>query len=64
MSERYITLLGAEDVQRAANTISSAAGEMKSAAGNFNQSVHELGILMERFEISVQELKALQEATK
>jgi hypothetical protein len=32
MSDRYVTLLGAEQVQSAANTISSAASDMRSAA--------------------------------
>jgi hypothetical protein len=32
MSERYVTLLGAEQVQSAASTMSSAADEMKRAA--------------------------------
>ena len=34
MSERYTTLLGAEQVQSAAHTMSSAAAEMERAARN------------------------------
>jgi hypothetical protein len=34
MSERYVTLLGAEQVQSAAHTMSSAAAEMDRAARN------------------------------
>jgi hypothetical protein len=34
MSERYVTMLGAEQVQSAAHTMSSAAAEMERAARN------------------------------
>lgn len=34
MTEKYITLLGAEDVRSAASTMRHAAGEMQSAASS------------------------------
>ena len=33
MNDRYVTLLGAEEVQKAANTMRSAADEMLRAVG-------------------------------
>lgn len=36
MSDRYITLLGAEQVQSAASTMSSTAEEMKRAASSMD----------------------------
>lgn len=38
MSERYITLLGAEQVQSAANTMSHAAEQMKRAANEMHDA--------------------------
>lgn len=38
MSERYVTLLGAEQVQSAANTMSGAASEMRRAANSIDNS--------------------------
>jgi hypothetical protein len=34
MSERYVQLIGADDVRSAASTMSSAADQMQSAASN------------------------------
>ncbi len=38
MSERYVTLLGADDVRSAASTMSSAAHNMQSAASSIQHS--------------------------
>lgn len=45
----YMTLLGAEDVQRASRTIQSAADSLQQAAGS-------IGVSVERFEHAVLEL--------
>ncbi len=37
--ERYITLLGAEEVSRAASTMSSAASEMQRAASSMHSTM-------------------------
>lgn len=39
MTDRYVTLLGAEQVQSAANTMSSAADRMQSAASSIDDAV-------------------------
>lgn len=39
MSERYITLLGAEQVQSAANSMNHAADTMLRAAGNMDEAL-------------------------
>jgi hypothetical protein len=36
----FITLLGAEDVQRAGHTMSSAAQDMKMAASSLDDTLH------------------------
>lgn len=41
MPSDYVTLLGAEDVRSAANTISGAASEMRSAASMIDSTVRE-----------------------
>lgn len=39
MSDRYVTLLGTEEVRSAANTMSSAADRMRSAADSLDGSL-------------------------
>jgi hypothetical protein len=39
MSDKYITLLGAEQVQSAASTMRSAADEMRSAASSIDEAL-------------------------
>lgn len=39
MNERYVTLLGAEDVRSAASTMRQAASEMQSAASSISGSL-------------------------
>lgn len=60
MSERYITLLGAEQVKSAANTIRSAADDMRSAAGSIDDALRThrafLDDWLSRFERAVSEL--------
>lgn len=50
----YITLLGAEDVSRAASSISTSAGEMRQAAGYIDESltrfIRQFEELVERME--------------
>ena len=59
MSE-YIHLIGAEDVQRAGNTISQAASDMQRAASSFDSSIHDLKMfLMNEF---LPELRDIMEA--
>lgn len=41
MSERYVTLLGAEQVQSAAGTMSRAADTMRSAAGSIDEALRQ-----------------------
>lgn len=43
----YITLLGAEEVSRASGGMQSAAAEMKSAAGYFDDVMRQHRIFME-----------------
>lgn len=43
----YITLLGAEDVQRAGNRMASAADEMNRAAGATEDSLHRHRLFMD-----------------
>ena len=38
MSERYVHLIGAEDVRSAAHTMSSAASDMRSAAATLSHA--------------------------
>lgn len=60
MSDRYVTLLGAEQVQSAANTMSHAAGEMKRAADQIDDAIRRHSQFMEdwitRFEAVVSRL--------
>lgn len=37
----YVTLVGAEEVSRAASRMASAAQEMRDAAGNFQDILHQ-----------------------
>lgn len=39
MSDRYIQLIGADDVRSAASTMSSAASEMRGAASSIQHSL-------------------------
>jgi len=43
----YVTLLGAEDVQRAAGQIREAASEMSRAASEITEAVRQLRIVLE-----------------
>jgi hypothetical protein len=43
----YVTLLGAEDVQRAASQMREAAAEMSRAAGEITEAVRQLRIVLE-----------------
>lgn len=58
--DNYVTLLGAEDVQRAGHTISSAANSMQSAASSIAQTAEQQQQYMEewigRFETAVDKL--------
>lgn len=45
----YMTLMGAEQVQRASNAISQAAEDMKRAASMIDESVHQLGRVLGNF---------------
>lgn len=60
MSERYVTLLGAEQVQSAASTMSHAAGEMKRAADQIDDALRRHSQFLEdwitRFEATVTRL--------
>ncbi|MGY3588020.1 hypothetical protein [Bradyrhizobium sp. USDA 4350] len=60
MSDRYVTLLGAEQVQSAANRMSSAADEMKNAAGVVDDALRSqrqfLDDWMIRFEAAVEKM--------
>ncbi len=62
MSE-YITLLGAEDVQRAGHTIAGAAERMNQAASSID---HTMEMFLRRYEELVvrQEVAAAMEAKK
>lgn len=46
----YVTLMGAEQVQSAGRTISSAADSMQSAASNFGAYVEQLGRVLSAHE--------------
>lgn len=46
MSE-YITLLGSEQVQRAAHSMQNAAGEMQQAVSNFEDCLHRHRLFMD-----------------
>jgi hypothetical protein len=39
MSDRYVTLIGTEQVQTAANTMRTAADEMRHAAGTISEAL-------------------------
>ncbi len=52
----YITLLGAEQVQRAAGEMSSAAHEMNRAAMSIDGAMDRFERLVERFEAAVDRL--------
>lgn len=58
MTDRYVTLLGAEQVQSAANTMSSAADRMQSAASSIDDAVRRhrdiLDEWISRFELAAQ----------
>jgi hypothetical protein len=62
----YVTLLGAEQVQSAANTMSHAADEMKRAANMIDDSLRSqrdfLDDWMLRFEAAVEKLSSKPEA--
>lgn len=45
--QNYVTLLGAEDVQRAGHVISEAASQMNLAATSFDASVDRLERILE-----------------
>jgi hypothetical protein len=57
MSDRYMTLLGAEQVQNAAGRMSDAADRMQRAASSIDESLarHErfLDDWLQRFEVAV-----------
>ena len=60
MSE-YIHLVGAEQVQSAANTMSYAADEMKRAAANLDQSLFQQRQFMDEWLVRLQ---AIMEANQ
>ena len=43
----YITLMGAEDVRRAAHTIAEAADTMNRASGNLDEVLHRQRLFMD-----------------
>lgn len=45
----YVTLMGAEDVRRAAHTISSAAADMRQAASSLDNSLHHLRVYLDEW---------------
>lgn len=45
----YITLLGAEDVRRAANEMTGAASAMRSAASEFDSAVRQQQMMLDNF---------------
>ena len=51
MSDRYITLLGSEDVARAASTMQSAGDDMRRSADTFQSAVELHNRSMEDFAI-------------
>lgn len=63
MSDRYVTLLGAEEVSRAANTMSHAADEMKRAANMIDDSLRShrqfLDDWLERFRTVVENAQSV-----
>lgn len=61
MSDRYVTLLGAEQVQSAASTMRSAADEMQRAAGNMSHALEMHQRFMENW---LQEFRDIMEAKK
>lgn len=60
----YITLLGAEQVQSAGNTISRAADDMRSAAATFDNAVETQRRILDdficRFEAAIEKLASMQ----
>lgn len=64
MSEKYVTLIGAEQVQQAANHMVSAAHEMGRAASNIEGALERHRIAMDdwlqRFEAVVEKLNQLE----
>lgn len=52
----YITLLGAEDVQRAASTMREAADNMQRAADSIDYSLHQA---LNRFEEQIERLAVI-----
>lgn len=63
----YITLLGAEDVARAARNMAEASAEMSSAARNINYSLTQhqrfLDDWLQRLEASIERLSGIQGPT-
>lgn len=49
MSDKYVTLIGAEQVQSAANTMRSAASEINRAANTISEALHEHIRVMREF---------------
>lgn len=56
MGSEYITLLGTEEVTRAASRMNVAAADMQRAADSFGGYVQELRIILEQHEIEMREI--------
>jgi hypothetical protein len=64
MSDRYVTLAGAEQVQSAAGTMSRAADEMQRAAGNISHALEQhqrfMDDWLQRFAQQVERLQPVE----
>lgn len=56
MSDRYITLLGSEQVQAAANTMTHAADRMQRAAEEMNHAADRTARVLDDFLIRLQSI--------
>lgn len=59
----YVTLLGAEDVRRAASTMAEAAQQMERAAGNMEAALHQHRVFLDQWLFEFREaITALRDA--
>lgn len=61
MASSYVTLLGAEQIERAGYAIRGAADDMTRAAGSICESIATMNSLVDRFEQAAEKIDAAVE---